>query len=503
VSGPVPPPPRRPRVVASAASGVLLALAFPPFDLELVAVVALVPLLWAWRGASPRRAALYGFVGGVAFFGVLVYWTFLFGPIAFAPFVLWLSVWWTLTGAAVGLLNSRKVAWGPAIAAVWVLAEAARARWPFGGFSWGEVGYAFHDIPVARSLASWGGVLGVSFLTVTANALILQAGTAWRQGARSRRSLTVAGAGLAGLVLCASAAHLARPALSTTGQLRVALVQGNDKNRHLTPAEIEARYLPRNHLRLAGAISPDERLDLVVLPESSLDRDPRTDAFLDAELTNLARRLDTTVLAGGDAPAPGGRKYNTTFVYGPSGRLPTTYRKRHLVPFGEFVPWRDRLSFISALDAIPVDYAAGRRGTLFGVPTPTGRRPVGILICFESAFSELARGYARAGAEALVVSTNNRSFGRSPNAAQHLAIGQMRAAETGRPVIQAGISGITALVDARGQVLARTSLFDPTVLIGEVDTTAGRTPYVRFGPWILGVCVLVLAGAAGTARRRP
>lgn len=462
--------------------------------------MALVPLMWAWRGAGVRRAALYGFAGGVGFFGVLVYWTFLFGPVAFAPFVLWLSVWWTLTGAAVGLLNQRGVAWAPAVAAVWVVAEAARARWPFGGFSWGEVGYAFHDIPVARSSASWGGVLGVSFLAVTANALILAVALAVREQARP--ALVAAAAGLAGIALVAAAAHAGRPDLRPTGRLRVALVQGNDKNRHLTAAEIEDRYLPRNHLRLAATIPDGEDLDLVVLPESSLDRDPRTDEFLDGELTELAARADATVFAGGDAPAPGGREYNTTFVYGSSGRLPPTYRKRHLVPFGEFVPWREALSFISALDAIPVDFAAGSEGTVFPVPTPTGPRPVGILICFESAFSELARGYARSGVEALVVSTNNRSFGRSPNAAQHLAIGQMRAAETGRPIIQAGISGITALVDARGEVLDRTRLFDPTVLIGEVTTTTGRTPYVSWGQWILAVCVLTLAAAGAQSFRR-
>ena len=327
------------------------------------------------------------------------------------------------------------------------------------------------------------------------NAAILAAVTAARR-AEGRPALIRAGAILAAVVVVAGLAHAVRPDLTATGRLRVALVQGNDKNRELTLEEIQTRYLPNNHFRLAAGIPEGTGVDLVVLPESSLDRDPREDEFLDGELTALARRLDTTVFAGGDAPAPKEREYNTTWVYRPDGRLPVTYRKRHLVPFGEFVPWRDALSFIEALDQVPTDYAPGGGGTVFDVPTGDGGRPVGILICFESAFSELARGYARDGAEALVVSTNNRSFRRSPNAAQHLAIGQMRAAETGRPLIQAGISGITALVDARGHVLERTRLFEPTVLVGEVTTTTGRTPYVRWGQWILVVCAATLLAAA-------
>jgi apolipoprotein N-acyltransferase len=490
--------------VAAAGAGLLLATAFPPFDLELIALVALVPLLWAWRGAAPRQAALCGFVAGLAFFGVLVYWTFFFGPVAYLPFIAWLSLWWALAGAAVGYLGSRGVAWAPATAAVWVLIEAARARWPFGGFSWGEVGYAFHDIAPARSLASWGGVLGVSFLAVVTNALVLSAVTAARRPG-GRGDLLRAGGALAAVALVAGLAHAARPDLDATGRLRVALVQGNDKNRELTLSEIENRYLPTNHFRLAAGIPDDRGVDLVVLPESSLDNDPRDDEFLDGELTALARRLDATVFAGGNAPAPDDREYNTTWIYRSEGRLPAVYRKRHLVPFGEFVPWRGALSFIDALDQIPTDYAPGRSGTVFPVPTDGGDRPVGILICFESAFSELARSYVRDGAEALVVSTNNRSFRRSSNAAQHLAIGQMRAAETGRPIIQAGISGITGLVDARGRVLERTRLFDPTVLTGEVTTTTGRTPYVRWGQWILPVSVATLLAAAAriVAARRP
>jgi apolipoprotein N-acyltransferase len=205
------------------------------------------------------------------------------------------------------------------------------------------------------------------------------------------------------------------------------------------------------------------------------------------------------VLAGGNTDAPQGLPYNTTFRYTAQGRADRMYRKRHLVPFGEFVPFRDALSFIKALEQIPYDFAPGKQAVTYEV---AGHR-LGILICFESAFAPMARAYARDGVEAIVVSTNNRSFERSANAAQHVALGQMRAAETGRPVIHAGISGISALIDARGRVQRRTSVFDPTVLTGTVTTTTGRTPYVVLGDWILGVAVglAVVAWVLGYRRR--
>lgn len=486
---------------AAALSGVLLAGAFPPLDLGPLALVALVPLLWAWRGAGRGRAAACGAVAGLVFFGFIVSWTYFFGAVAFLPFALFLASWWVLLGLAVAVLSRRGVAGPPVVAALWVIVEAARARVPFGGFSWGEVGYAFHDLPVARSVAAWGGVLGVSFLAVTFNGLVLEAALACRRGRPAAGIIRPAAGGIA-ILIGAFTAHVLLPELSPTGRLTFALVQGNDRNRDFTPEERADRYLVKNELRLADGI--ENPVDLVVFPESSLDADPRSDPFLDTALTAVARRLDAAVLAGGNTWAPGGRVYNTTFLFGAEGRRPEMYQKRHLVPFGEFVPWRSALSFIDALDAVPTDYEpGGDGGTLFPVPTEGTERRIGPLICFESAFGPLARGYARQGAEALVVSTNNRSFERSANSAQHLAMSQIRAAEVGRPVLQAGLSGRSGVIDASGDLISQTELFEATVLSGSVTTMTGRTPYVALGEWAVGLAVVVVAGGlvAGRGRR--
>lgn len=491
------------RFAAAVVSGLLLAAAFPPLDLGPLALVALVPLLWAWRGAGPVAAALYGGVAGIAFFGVLVEWSRYFGAVAVVPLVLFLSSWWALAGAVVGWLGRRGLTAAPIVASVWALVEAGRGRVPFGGFPWGDVGYAFHDVATARAVAGWGGVALVSWMAVSVNGLFLDAALR-----RARREALVRSlGGVVAVVVVAGLAGAALPELTPTGRLRVAMVQGNDLNRDPNPTEIAARYILRKHLDLAADIK--DPVDLIMLPESSLDADPRQDRFLDLALSALAADHDADVLAGGNTPAPQDRLFNTVFHYRPqpanpdeptgTGRTAELYSKRHLVPFGEYVPWRSALSFIEELQQVPTDYEPGPGPTVFAV----GDHRAGALICFESAFPALAREYARRGADVLVVLTNNRSYRRSANSAQHLAMGQFRAAETGRPLLQAAISGITAVVDHTGRVRDETRLFEPTVLVGGVETYRGRTPYTVAGEWVLlASAVLLLVAALPTVRRR-
>jgi apolipoprotein N-acyltransferase len=234
----------------------------------------------------------------------------------------------------------------------------------------------------------------------------------------------------------------------------------------------------------------------VIFPESSLDDDPRHDPWLAQSLAATATRLHSAVLANAVADAPDGRALNLNLLYDAEGHLVDTYAKRHLVPFGEFVPFRHELRFISEIDKqIPRDFA---RGTKPGLVTVSGHR-IATVICFESAFGYQVRPLVRAGAQVIVVSTNNRSYRRSANSAQHVAIGQMRAAETGRPVVQAAISGITAIIDAHGRVVTHTRLFDRTTVTATVTATKGETPYVRFGEWVILACIIGVALASAAA----
>jgi apolipoprotein N-acyltransferase len=407
-----------------------------------------------------------------------------------------LAAYWALAGALIGWLAR----WGfrsPWLtAAVWVLADAVVARFPLQGFSWGEAGYALHDIPIARDIASVGGLALITYAIVATNALLADA----VRPRVSSRALLRAGAGLLAIALLTGVIVVARPQPKPAGTFRVALIQGNDKDRELTPAEEDDRYLPRSHFALAQRVQ--DPVDLIVFPESSMDEDPRLDRFLSRPLTRLAIEHRAWVLANAVADAPDGRALNLNVLYGPDGKLDGTYAKRHLVPYGERVPFRSFLEGkIGELSRIPRDFAPGKKPGLFDV---AGFK-VATVICFESAFGYQIRPLVRDGAEVIIVSTNNRSYRRSANSAQHVAIGQIRAAETGRPVVQAAISGISALIDASGREHAHTELFERTVLQGSIEATRGTTLYVRFGDWVVWASLLALAGcviAHVVSRRR-
>ena len=223
-----------------------------------------------------------------------------------------------------------------------------------------------------------------------------------------------------------------------------------------------------------------------MFPESALDTDPEIDPTLQAALADIAAAHDTSVLVNARTPAGPGEQYNSNLLYEPDGTLQGIYSKQHLVPFGEYVPWRGALGFIGELRQIPYDFTAGDRRVLFDV---AGHK-IGSVICFESAFAPLVRDYVRDGAEAIVVSTSNRSYRRSGNSEQHLALSQMRAAETARPVLQASVSGISGVIDADGTVHDTTGLFEKAIVQGHITTMTGETPYVRFGDWIVLLSVL-------------
>jgi apolipoprotein N-acyltransferase len=488
---------------------VLLAASFPPIDLDLLALVAPIPLLWAWRGATPRRAALYGFVFGLAFFGVLLEWSRYFGAVAIAPLVIAEAAYLAAAGALVAGFERRGMRSPLLVAAVWVVVETVRGRWPLGGLPWGELGVALHDFNWARALASFGGVALVSFLIICFDELLLDgfyairarrtpAAADGRQPERVRPALRTVALMLAGIVVVVALADVFRYEPTVTGHVRFALLQGNDQNRNLTQQEIDDNYLTNKHLALADTLHG--HYDLIVFPESALERDPTTDPELRAQLIDVAAKHGAVVLANARVRAPDGGLYNANVAYGPDGKFQGVYAKQHLVPFGEYVPWRDQLSFISELQQIPYDYEKGHTRRMFHA----AGHPFGTVICFESAFSPLVRDYVRDGAQMIVVSTNNRSYRRSGLAAQHLALSQMRAAETARPVLHASISGITGVIDPDGNVRDTSKLFVNKVTTGTVATTTGETPYVRFGDWVVALSAvgLVVAALVGLRRSR-
>ncbi len=446
--------------------------------------MALVPLLAV--STTRRRGLIAGAVAGVVYFGLLLHWTFRFAWFGWMALVLALAVQLALWGLVAGELSrrgSRLLFRVVGLASAFVVLEWTRGRWPFGGFAWGELGASQHGLSVTRAAASLGGVALVSWLLAAVNVALWGLLTA-----RAREEGRRAAVG----VLCGAAAVFAAGALSAGhgapwGHVRVGVVQANRWDDRDFPA------LRVYEAQLAASRRLPRGLDLAVWGESSLNGADITRGTVRdvVAATGAAEVLANISLSG---PTPG-TFLNTNVLLRPDGTVSSRYAKRHLVPFGEWVPFRRRLGFVRQLDAVPLDAVPGHRPGLFGVRGAT----LGSLICFESVFPDAARDLARRGAGAIVVTTNNASFGRSGASAQSLAYTQLRAAETHRPVVVAAISGSSARIDAAGRIFGETGLYETATFTWRVPLYRDRTPYVRLGDWcVLGSWVLVLA-ALGAA----
>jgi len=307
--------PSWPRLAAAVGAGIVTGLCFAPVDLGPLVLVALVPLLWTWRDARPSHAALYGFGFGIAAYAVVIPWIRYFGYVAFLPLVAVMAAAIAIVGALVSAYARRGIASPFLTAAVWVLLEALRGRWPLGGFPWADLGVALHDVPAARALAGVGGTLLVTFVIVTVNALVLDLALALRS--RAARAAILAGIGIAGVVVATVVTDLTRFQPTTTGHLRVAMLQGDDQQ--LPLAQQTDQPLTEKHFALADGLSG--HYDLIVFPESSLDTDPEQDPALRARITDLAARHGAYVLVNARTPGSDDNSRNTNLMYTPDGKL--------------------------------------------------------------------------------------------------------------------------------------------------------------------------------------
>ncbi|MFE4515953.1 apolipoprotein N-acyltransferase [Kitasatospora sp. NPDC056783] len=488
-------PPRYRARVGALAAGAVPALAFPAPGQAWLAWVALVPgLLLMRRAPSGREAAVRGWWFGAGFILTAMSWLV---P-SVGPGLPVLAVLFGALQSAVGYTVHRLLHPEPTVRrallalllvpAVWVTTEFARS-WPALGGPWALLGATQWQHPAVLGLASAGGIWLVSAAVAAVNTGVLIALTSAR-----RRPRAVA-AGATVLVLASGPLLFAlRAAPAGDGTVTVALVQ---------PGIVEdpqARFEASARITTGLAGRP---VDLVVWGESSttadLDRDP---AALDA-LRRLAATTGAELVAGEDARKADGRISKDAVLLSPAGVV-DRYRKIRLVPFGEYIPLRPVLGWIAG-----VSRAAGENrapGTSFHVLPATDRTgsplPVGALICFESAFPDMARTAAADGARVLVYQSSTSTFQHTWAPEQHVSLAAIRAAETGRPAVQASLTGVSAAFDAEGRELARLGTGATGALTVRLPLTApgALTWYDRVGDVVpLGALVVSAGAAAGAA----
>jgi apolipoprotein N-acyltransferase len=486
--------------VVSAASGLVLFLANPPAAAGPIAFVALIPFLWVVRRARPGRGVLLGFAFGFAYLSATLYWVFLFGRLALGSLSLASAAYAGLFGLLAPLVwrDEHPVRSVIGLAALWTGTEYLRSMWPLGGFTWGGVGYTQADDGFLLPLASWAGAWGVSFVVVLVNGLVLVALDRVRKRRLSAGALAVAALAL---VLLPAAIPVPAPDGRT---IDVAIVQGNDLERPLPNAGVEDLVIARTHARLHRTLRSDPP-DLAVWPENAVDQDPQLEPFRSI-VGRAIRAVGAPTLVGAITNGPRGEQFNQSLLYNGRGRIVGRYAKVHLVPFGEYVPWRRYLDWISALQQVPHDLTPGRGLHLLHV----GGLAFADVICYENAFPSLDRRIVAQGARFLVVSTNNASYLRTAASRQHLVMSRFRAVENGRWVVHAAISGISAFIDPRGRVFGATGLFQATVDRHLIQGSSARTLYSRFGdyfPWgslaAAGVLMVAPRRRRGRSRAKP
>lgn len=496
----VDPNPTRRRIAVPAAliSGVLGALAFPEPDIAPLAIVALAGLVKVSSGAGGRRGFALGFVFGIGFFGVLIYWISIIGVIAYVALVLLQAVFIGLFGAVWGATSERvrHVALyllGPAV--FWVaIVEYLRSVFPVRGFTWGQLAQSQHNVPHLLRVTGLGGSwLLAALLVAAASCIALAIAFA---GNRKWKGALVSVA----LVVALLVVPMGLPSASADGeQVRVAIVQGNVP-RNVPPSFEKELAILHSHVDMTESL--DEEVDLVVWPESAVGIDPEREPFIAEEIGNAARAANAPMIVGGNLDLPNDRYMVMAFLVSAQGEFIDRYQKTHLVPFGEYVPARRYLDWIPALDQVPRDAVAAAEKVIFDLPF--GR--VAPVISFEGDFGSLVRSRIAAGGRILVVATNTSTWEESWASAQHLAMSQVRAAENGVYVIHGALSGISAFVDPTGRTIARSELWEATSLVSDLGLATRVTLYARMGDWFalfcVGLTILWLLMGALSRRRR-
>jgi len=501
---------RTTRALLAAASGATLALSFPDYNLWPLAWFSIGMLVLASVGAHRGESPLYGFLHGMVFYPVCVPWidTVMRQYGNLDP--------WTSAGilglmAVAGGLLCSLFSWGVARASrksialacalapfLWVTLEFLRTHLPYIGFPWNLTGYAAIKSLALLQITTVTGIYGLSFLIAAYGSLV-----AFAILVRTQRAWRLVIISIAALILIAVGGNYLVP--KETPRFTAHLVQTNFPQSEHYPADwlqIHASELDDlARISISAARKNPAGPELIVWPEVPAPFSLNDPAFA-ARAISIAREAHTDFLVGVvDWKQDAQRNWiasNSAVLLDPLGRRIFTYDKIHLVPFGEYVPLRQWLTFAGRLTADISDFTPG---TVYGVGhlpivetyVPSSGTPFSVFICYEAIFPGEIRRFAASGAQLLINISNDGWFGRSAAPIQHLMMSRVRAVESRRWLLRDTNNGFTASIDPYGRIVVEL----PTDIRGELDAPydfrSNLTPYVRFGDWFTWLCVIATA----------
>ena len=462
-------------------SGALTVFAFAPFGASPLAFVSLVPLLIALDGKSRKDSFLLGWLWGAAFFLGTVYWVVrsisMYGgvPVAAAIAVMlllvaYLALFPALFAAALTWLrSSRPIIRLLFVPAAWVAVEYLRGL-TFLGFPWVLAGYSQLPFLPLVQIADITGVWGVSFVVVMVNETVAAFVRSRRAALPSPVREAVVAASVVVAVVLYGVFRISQvdTVTSVWEKMKVGIVQGNIDQGQKWSEDLMEFTVDTYTDMSEGLIA--EGAELVVWPETAMPFLVESDKKYGPRVRDISDEHGVNLLTGSMAYGytfEGGkyRYFNSAYLYATDWAVPVRYDKVRLVPFGEYVPFKKVLPFLDKLTEGAVgDYAPG--GGHF--PLRFEGQALGVLICYEAIFPSISRQSIKMGATVLVNLTNDSWFGRTSAPYQHMEIARLRAVENRVYLIRAANSGISAIVDPAGRVVAKTSLFKQETLLGEV-----------------------------------
>ncbi len=493
----------RTQIIFAAVTGVLVCFSFPTVffgwrapELGIIGWVALVPLFLAIREAGARRAFALTFLSAIIWYGGSLYWVFramhTYGklPAITSGLVNVLLVVFVAAYIAVAPMLSRFIVKNfkgeqiILLPVMWVALEFARNYIPCNGFPWSNVAMSQYKILPAIQIVDIVGVYGLIFAMVFVNQYFAELILKLRKEEITNFwAKTVVTTLLAALILGYGIYRLYTipKSFPSAPTVKIGMIQGNIEQEEKWD-KTKARKNLDVH-REAAAKLRDVPVDLIVWPEASYPNTLSTQmASIPPQilgLTEMEMTRQPYTLMGAVSEEPSGNFHNSAFLFDAHGRIEGQYHKAHLVPFGEYVPYKKLLFFAKKLTSPIGNFI---EGTSYD-PLVFDDHRVGILICYEDVFPEISRKTTLAGAEFLANITNDAWYGVSSAPYQHLALSVFRAVENRRFLIRATNSGVSAVVDPWGRIQMESQIFERSMMVASIAMLHLISPYTRLGNW--------------------
>ncbi len=486
------------KIVPAMASGILLFLSFPKYGSGYLAWIALIPLFWAIKGvASIRQGLLLGFIAGMICHIGLIYWiVYVVVNYGYLPVYMgitlmillacYLSLYTALFAAGIVFFQQR-INLCFAAPVLWICLEYCKSHL-MSGFPWENLGYSQYLNKYFLQFADIAGVFGLSFLIVLTNAILFEV-----ISKKNKKEFIAAAAVifiLAGVLFYGiQRSRQIDAILKNAPTKEVSIVQGNiDQaikwNDSFQKETINIyEWLSLQNMPAAGG--------LIVWPETAVPFNYQDANENQNRVRDISLKTKSWFIFGSTSYENSKEEvkyYNSAYLLSPRGEVKGKYNKVHLVPYGEFVPLRSVFPFIGKLTAGMGDFTAGSGY----YPLIMDNKKIGILICYEGILPFAAGTYKKDGAELLINITNDAWFGATSAPFQHFSMAVFRAVETRLYLVRAANTGISAIVDPKGDIVAGTNIFEKTAIKGKVKYSNIPTIYAKYGDVLVVVCFLLL-----------